>query len=471
MGLNTIREAQVASGRAAGQNETPCPPQQRNLVSPPNRPNIVLITTHDTGRHFGCYGVPTVRTPRIDGLAAEGVRFTNHFTTTPVCSASRATMLTGRYPQSHGLLHLIHPPCDWRLNPGERHLSHVLRGAGYHTSLHCFQHEAPLEDLGFDEWHTRWYDDKPYPDNMPTADQAADGFAAFLAARRDRERPFYAQIGFNETHVPFRFGGVEPDGTHGVYIPPYLVDNEASRAHFAPLQGAIHVVDRAVGTILDALSAAGLAQDTITIFTTDHGIEAPRSKWFLYDPGIETAFLLRWPGGGIEAGQTCDQLTCHIDVFPTILELAGLPALGNVQGRSLAGALADANAPTVHDEVFGYYQPKELRSVRTRTHKLIRNFHEARELVVPVDMTRPGTHGGRLPFAQLFDLQSDPNEFENLADRPDYAEVLEDLDGRLSRWMESVDDPILHGPTPTPYYEDAIEHYRRSRPARSATQR
>ena len=101
----------------------------------PERPNIVVITTHDTGRHFGCYGIETVHTPTIDGLAADGYQFTNYFTTSPVCSPSRGAMLTGRYPQSNGLIGLTHSPWHWSFNEGERHLSHVLRDAGYHTGM------------------------------------------------------------------------------------------------------------------------------------------------------------------------------------------------------------------------------------------------------------------------------------------------------------------------------------------------
>ena len=106
------------------------------------RPNILIITNHDSGRHFGCYGVETVHTPAIDALAADGMRFENYFATVPLCSPSRGAMLTGRYPQSTGLMGLTHAPWHWSLNKGEQHLSHILRDAGYHTALFGLQHEA-----------------------------------------------------------------------------------------------------------------------------------------------------------------------------------------------------------------------------------------------------------------------------------------------------------------------------------------
>ena len=143
----------------------------------------------------------------------------------------------------------------------------------------------------------------------------ADALADFLSTDAVSKTPFYAQVGFFETHRPHDFGDVEPDDSKGVDVPPYLVDDEISRRELALQQGAIRRVDAAVQIITDALRESGLEDDTLLVFTVDHGIEFPRAKWFCYDAGIGVALLMRWPGGGIEGGQACDHLLSNVDFF------------------------------------------------------------------------------------------------------------------------------------------------------------
>lgn len=423
----------------------------------PDRPNIVLITCHDAGRNFGCYGIDTVHTPTIDALAADGLLFTEYFTTSPVCSPSRGAMLTGRYPQTNGLIGLTHSPWHWSLNEGERHLSHVMRDAGWHTGLFGLQHEdADTNRLGFAETHAQ----RGPEGRRATALDAAGAFAAFCDGDAAKKSPFYAQVGFFETHRPHDFGDVGPDASKGITVPPYLVDDQTSRREMAMQQGACRRVDEAVANITDALDRAGLTDDTILVFTVDHGIEFPRAKWFCYDPGIEVALIVRWPGGGLKRGRTCDRLLSNVDLFPTLLDLAGIPVPDNVEGLSFADYANDPSAPPNRDAVFSVFQGKDIRSVRTDRYKLIRNFQPRRLVPVPVDMTdgRPGRE--KCPVVQLFDLEKDPLEFENVAEDPAYAEIRKDLSDRLWTWMESVNDPSLMGPLPTPYYQEAIAEYR-----------
>ena len=213
------------------------------------RRNIIQITTHDSGRHFGCYGYDTVHTPNVDALAADGVRLNNYFATVPICSASRATMLTGRYPQSHGQMDL---PCfGWALNDDERHITHILRDAGYRNLLFGLQHEvANVGRLAFDD--VRLHRDP--------CDMIAAEAGRFLLDEAAPEQPFFLQVGFFETHTPFSFGGVEPDDSKGIEVPPYLVDNAASRSAMAGFQGAIRKADSAVGVILEALARSGFEE-------------------------------------------------------------------------------------------------------------------------------------------------------------------------------------------------------------------
>ncbi|NLF30277.1 MAG: sulfatase [Planctomycetes bacterium] len=429
------------------------------------RPNIVFITTHDTGRHFGCYGVRTVHTPNIDRLAAEGVLMEDFFCTSPVCSPSRGAMMTGLWPQRNGLMGLSHPPSSWTFNDGVQHLSHILRGAGYRTALFYHQHEVmpwDIDRLAFDDWYA-----KQEGFHRP-ADTVAAEFASFAASLTPEQPPFYAQIGFGETHRKWDAGGVEPDRSTGVTVPPYLVDNEAARADAALLQGAVRKVDDAVGIILKALEENGLAENTIVVFTVDHGLEFPRAKWYLYDPGIETACLVRWPAGGVDGGHRVRQLVSNVDVTPTLLDLIDVAPPLPLDGIAFTRLLRDPAAPATRDMIFAMYlmggsQP-EARCVRTRTHKLIRNFSNLRVFRTPVDVAAPRFEPDTCPVTQLYDLAADPLEFDNLSGRAEHAAVEADLNGRLWRWLEAVGDPILHGPIWVNIYRashDAYEQWKR----------
>jgi arylsulfatase A-like enzyme len=421
-----------------------------------SQPNILVLTSHDTGRHIGPYGVKTVHTPALDALAADGVRFDQYFTTSPVCSPARGAMLTGRYPQSNGLMGLTHDPWDWTLNAGERHLSHILRDAGYHTALFGIQHETERgAELGFAERHLERGQGQRHP-----AGEVAAAAAAFLTGEAAARAPFYTQVGFFETHRPFDYGGVELDDSLGVFVPPYLQANDAARAQLAHLQGAVRTLDNAVGAILAALDASGLAENTIVIYTTDHGIEFPRAKWFLYDAGIAVALLMRWPGGGITGGRVCDWLLSNVDFVPTLLDLAGVPIPGNVEGRSFAAWFAGEAAPPPRDAVFAMFQGanNESRCIRTRDAKLIRTFTPRRRHELPIDIANV-VQRVRCPTVELFDLARDPNEFTDVGGDPAYAAVRADLSARLWAWLEAVNDPVLRGPVPTPYYQEAIAEY------------
>jgi arylsulfatase A-like enzyme len=410
------------------------------------KPNVIVVTTHDTGRHFGCYGVETVHSPAIAAIANDGCRFTNYFTTSPVRSPSRGCMLTGPYPQTNGLIGLTHSPWDWSFNEGERHLSHILRDAGYHTALFGIQHESSnLGDLGFESHHGQ-----RGPGLTRTALDIAESLSVFLNSET-ASQPFYGQVGFFETHRLHEFGDVLPDDSKGVYVPPYLVDDETSRRELAVQQGAVRRVNDAVQIITDALQDTGHQDDTLLVFTVDHGIEFPRAKWFCYDPGIEIALLVRWPDGGIKGGLTCDHLLSNVDFLPTLLALIGQPIPDNIEGISFAEAIKNPGAKQPREAVFSVFQGSDSRSIRTTQFKLIRNFAPRRILDTPVNMTSTPRPRIKLPVVELYDLHKDPNEFINVATDPAYEDIYTDLSNQLWQWMEDVDDPSLKSPIPTPY--------------------
>jgi N-sulfoglucosamine sulfohydrolase len=422
------------------------------------RPNVLFITCHDLGQHLGCYGQTTVSSPALDALAASGVRFAKSFCTAPQCSPSRASLHTGRYPHSTGVLGLAHAPFGWRLDPRERHLAHILAGAGYSTTLVGMQH---LIERGsaFELGYTRVLPVAP-------AEEEADATIALLREFTATDQPFYVELGFEEPHRPYDFGGAEPDSSRGVAVPPYLPDAPESRADLAAFQGAIRQMDRGVGRVLAALDELGLRQNTLIVFATDHGAAMPRAKCTLYDPGIEIALLLRWPAGGISDGRVVSDLVSNVDVVPTLVDALGLDPPNGLHGQSLWPMLhGDAHRPRT--EVFAektfhtYYEP--MRAIRTNDHKLIVNFEVSTAVDVPADirsspiypLMQASFSEVRAPL-ELYDLASDPLEHTNLAGALDLAPVVTDLRTRLLQWMRDTDDPLLRGPIASPYYADAL---------------
>jgi arylsulfatase A-like enzyme len=429
------------------------------------KPHVLVITCHDLGRHLRCYGVETVRSANLDRLAARGVLFEQAFCTAPQCSPSRATLATGRYPHSNGVMGLTHGGFGWDLNPDEKHAAAALAEHGYATHLFGLQHVTrEVERLGFQQLHAAASGPEGSTGSS-AAPEVAAAFEAFLRYPRGN-RPLYMEINFFEPHRPYQYGGVQPDTAKGVFVPAYLPQTAPAREEMAALQGAVGELDRAVGRVLDALDQAGLSKSTFVLFSSDHGLAMPRAKCTLYDPGIGIALIAR-PGGEAPAGRRVSQLVSNVDVLPTILEASGVPLPARLQGVSLLPLLGGEPVQP-RDAVFAektfhsYYDP--MRCIRTPRFKYIRNFETAFAVEVPGDVQQgaifrsdPGRYStDRDRMAELYDLLADPQEKENLAGSPAVADVEDDLDRRLWRWMEETQDPLLQGPIPSPRFQEAL---------------
>lgn len=446
-------------------------------------PNVLIITCHDLGNYLGCYGARTVRTPNLDRLAAEGVRFSRAFCSAPQCSPSRASIFTGRYPHSNGVMGLTHAEFAWDLHPDERHLGQILREQGYRTVMLGIHHESRAEEhekvarrCGMDEV-------VPPMHGEVLTDAAIERLERFAGG----DRPFYLQIGYHEPHraapegetypdwMGFAGGYIEPDDELGIDIPGWILDEPGARDELAELQGAIRYVDAAIGRLLDGLERLSLAENTLIVMTTDHGLALPRAKCTLYDPGIETALIMRLPSRGWSGGQVIDDLVSNVDLFPTVLDLLGLPVSERVQGRSLLPLVTGAE-PSSRDAIYAeltyhdYYDPQ--RAIRTERHKLIVYFTVAPSFMDPSQSWRSRTRPVRpenpatsyhVPVA-LYDLDADPLEFDNRADDLAYASIRRDLLRRLYDWMHSTNDPLLHGAITSPTHHEAIAHLRGDAP-------
>ena len=411
------------------------------------RPNIVYIHSHDTGRCVQPYGHP-VATPAYQRLADEGVLFRNAFCAAPTCSPSRAALLTGQAPHSSGMIGLAHRGFRLR-DPGE-HLNFALKRAGYTTVLAGLQHVAPHAErdaLGYDV----------LPDDNRGPEERA---AAFLDSRPTT--PFFMDVGFTETHRrgrDFHPDGLQGDGRYA-RPPAPLPDTPETRADMAAYGESARTLDRKVGAVLDALDRSGLADSTLVVCTTDHGIAFPLMKCHLTDHGMGVLLILRWPAR-LAAGRVLDGLVSHIDLFPTLCDLLGVDKPGYLQGKSLV-PLLDGEREQVNDAVFAEvtyhaaYEP--MRAVRTERWKYIRRFDYRRGPVLPNCDDSPSkdvllAHGWRERAPereQLYDLVFDPNEAHNLATDPAHEPVLAEMRGRLDAWMAATADPLLSGEVPAP---------------------
>ena len=437
-------------------------------------PNVLYIHTHDTGRYIQPYGY-ALQTPRLQRLAEEGTLFRHAFNAAPTCSPSRAALLTGMCAHSSGMLGLAHR--GFSLNDTSQHLASFLGANGFETALCGVQHEftwkakpdiyerhieAPdfdgdalmasleREDLTRSERHGQ---------HAMARDKAhARAAAAYL--RQPKDKPFFLSFGMSSTHR--EFPKPAPDINPDFVRPPEpMHDNPRTREDMAAYATLVRGVDECVGIVLDALREAGLDDDTFVFFTTDHGIAFPKMKCHLYDTGIGISLILKFPGNR-SAGKAIDALVSHVDMYPTLCEVAGLEKPDWLQGRSLLPLLA-GDTPSIRDEVFSEvtyhasYEP--MRCVRTERYKYIRYYDDYAKHVLPnIDDSyskqflmdhglREGEHD---PAEMLFDLYTDPAERVNLVDHPRYRDVLTDMKTRLESWMRDTDDPLLAGPVPKP---------------------
>ncbi len=409
------------------------------------QPNIVLVITHDTGTQLGCYGAG-VATPSLDALAGEGVQLMQAHCTAPQCSPSRASLLTGLYPHTNGMMGLAHR--GWELRPDVRCLPHYLADGGYATYLFGFQHEAygHPERLGYQHIDTTAIE----------ASVVAEKVRACIEGQP--HTPFFIMAGFDETHRPFDRTGYDFDPPDTVTVPPYLPDLPPIRAEIGQLNGLVKAADRAIGEIRAAIARHPEAANTLFIYTTDHGIAMPRAKGMLYAPGTHTALLMHWPRG-FAGARRVDDLIVNVDLLPMLLDAAGLPIPDGLHGRTFLPLLrGEAYRP--HDHIFSEltwhdrYNP--MRGVRTTRSTYARSFIEAPLVYMPSDiLTSPSGqalapiyYGAVRPPEELYDRTTDPLEQMNRAADPAHADELARLRGLVDDWMHATNDPLLSGPVP-----------------------
>jgi len=432
------------------------------------RPNILILMAEDMSSRVGAFGDDAALTPNLDSLAESGVRFPNTFTTAGVCAPSRAAHITGMHQVSIGAQHmrtssypdgpyLAVPPPEVKAYP------ELLRQAGYYTlTNHKLDYQFSIyaaESGPFTIWDQEG--------ESPDWGQRADG------------QPFFALINFGMTHESRMFpknvveqrnkGWKQVTNPADVVVPPYYPDTPAIRQDIAQHYDNIHEMDRVVGQWLQRLEADGLADDTIVIWTTDHGDGLPRGKRELYDSGIRVPLIIRWPNNfkpeNVSGGSVDERLLSFIDFAPSVLSWAGVEAPEWMQGRPV---LSDPDEKREFvfaskdrlDEV-----PFRERVARDDRFKYLYNYRPGepggktlkyREQLTTMRELHEWFDSGRMnaqqafwfeprPAEELYDLDADPYEVNNLAADPAYAAELERMRLALAGWRERVPD-LSDGP-------------------------
>ncbi|MEX2382066.1 MAG: sulfatase [Opitutales bacterium] len=408
--------------------------------------NIMLLQGEDAGRHLGCYGDAAARTPNLDKLAAEGVRYTGAFTHSPVCAPSRGGMVTGRYPYSLGNHHmrstLANPP---------RPFTQELRDAGYYVNWNTkldFNFE-PGE--GWRDEVSNWYE-------QSAPDQPFFVYENFSITHESRMFPDTPKA-FDDP--PPEAEGLEPHDPAKLTVPPHLTDCPEVRRQLADYYDAYSVLDAQIGRRLQWLDEQGLRDNTVVMYLSDHGRGLPREKRWCYDAGLHLPLIIRWPEG-LEPGTVCGDLVGWVDIAPTLLSLAGVPVPGEYQGQIFLGEHAAPPREYVFagrdrmDEVFD-----RVRVARDHRWHYIRNYapklpwaqcqkymEQQKIMGVMREKKRKGELSGdelaffrdEKPPEELYDTEKDPNCMNNLAGVEEFAWVLEDLRRELDLHLESVRD-------------------------------
>jgi len=432
------------------------------------RPNVVIIIGDDiSSTDLGCYGHPSVKTPHIDALAASSVRFTNAYLTTSVCSPTRCSILTGRYPHNTGAPELSTPLPETAIL-----LPRILKDHGYHTA------QAGKWHIGSSSPRSNGNDVARAAFDVVGGGRSDGGGASGAESwverlqTRPRDKPFFMWFASHDAHrswdkawAPVKYKPAD------VVVPPYHVDDEPTRVDYTNYYSEISRFDHFVGEVVRELKAQDVFDNTFIVVMADNGRPFCRDKTRLYDSGIKTPFVVSWPPNQT-IGSDSHSLVSVIDLAPTVLDLAGIEPPESFQGRSFASILNNPDRP-FRNYVFGEHNWATMeaheRMVRGQRYMLIQNNRpqldgstagssgvgnpSGQSLVAGLKAKTLTEIQGRIfrrpqPAIELYDCENDPQQLHNLASNPEHAQVLTELKAALQAWSRETGDTIPHNLTP-----------------------
>jgi N-sulfoglucosamine sulfohydrolase len=411
------------------------------------RPNVFFVIADDmTWSDAGCYGNQDVKTPNIDKLAADGMRFSRCFTATAMCAPSRQQLYTGLYPVKNGAY-----PNHSRVKPGTKSIAHYLKDLGYRVGIAGKKHYAPLESYPFE-----------------TVAATADDYAAIENfINRNKTQPYCLVVAYKQPHLPWNKGTPQDYDPKKLTLPPYMVDTIETRNGLAKYYAEITYLDAQIAKCMELVDQSGTRDNTVFVFTSEQGSAFTHCKWTLYDSGIRTAFIARWPKR-IRAGSITDAMVQYVDVTPTLIKLASGQPIHGLDGFSFSPVLLGQKA-SHRDVTYGVHTTRGIhsgsdcypvRSIRTAAHKYIMNLNHKVEFSNNVterdtgsfwkswvekaktdaDAARKVKMYMRRPAEELYDLEKDPYELNNLAGDPKYRPLMDSLRKRLLSWMGQQGD-------------------------------
>lgn len=435
-----------------------------NAKQTSKQPNILWIMVENMSAHLSCYGETTIKTPNIDRLARQGAMFTNCFVTSPVCSPSRSAMITGMYQTTIGAHNHRSSRGQFPINLPSRVklLPDYFRQAGYYV---CNGNgSGNVDNFSFKRYRGKTDYNFVYDKSL---------YDGLDWSGRQKGQPFFAQIQLHggknrRATVP------HPVDPANVKLPPYYPDHPILRKDWAEYLNSIINTDYEVGHILNRLDEEGIADNTIVIFLTDHGISHARDKQYLYEGGIHVPLIIRWPGR-IKPGTVRDDLLSHIDISSTSLYMAKIPVPDYMEGRVLFGPDYRRREYVIAGRDRCDETDDRIRCVRTKRYKYIRNFfpyrshfqynmYKSQKLVMKT--LRELLYDGKLNEIQarifnptrlaeeLYDLENDKWELNNLAKSPRYQDTLIKLSNILEHWIKQTDDQGQY-PEPLAAYHDS----------------
>jgi len=435
-------------------------------------PNILLIVSEDNGPELGCYGDPYARTPNIDALADQGVRFENAFVGYSVCSPSRACFLTGLHSHQNGQIGLATHRFAMYDEDTPNFVT-LLKPAGYHTGLIGKLHVNPESAFPFDY---KAISTANFQRKSSVPDYAAKA-AEFFAEATTAGKPWFLSVNYPDAHLPFirKVNGrpEAPLDADDVKAMPWVgVDTPRFNEQVANYYNCLARLDDGIGLLLEELDKTGATDNTLVMYIGDHGGQFPRGKGTVYEGGLRVPMIVRWPGV-TKAGLVREELASTLDLLPTALQAAGVTPEKALPGRSLQPLLVEAAQPDWREYIFALTTGSFPRacfvqhSVRDARYKLISSPRPGTENLdarTYLDPTHPHfVISGATPEDQatvsdevraawelwkspprfeLYDLKNDPGEWQNLADDPEYAEVRQRLAGALSEWQTETRDPF-----------------------------